>query len=395
MRLLHVIPSFNPVGGGPVEGIRQISRALQDIGHEIEIATLDDPDSQWLQDSDMTIHALGPVITHSRWVHYYFAPKLGPWLRKNAERYDAVLIHGIWQHHSFGTWRALRKMDIPYYVFTHGMLDPWFKHAYPLKHMMKSLYWFLAEYRVLRDAKFVLFTCEEERILARQSFGLYRCNEKVVGFGTSPLTGDPRQQREAFLQRFPGLRGKRNFLFMSRIHPKKGCDLLIQAFAEVAWHDASLHLVIAGPDQVHWQKTLMKESQNLGISDRITWTGMLSGDEKWGAYRSAEVFVLPSHQENFGIVVTEAMLCGVPVLISNKVNIWREIQADGAGLVAEDTLQGTTDLLNKWLLLPELEKDAMKKKAIACFGRNFDIRAVAKNLHEVVSGTASGERYAN
>ncbi|MEB0151131.1 glycosyltransferase, partial [Pseudomonas sp. CCC2.2] len=84
-----------------------------------------------------------------------------------------------------GTWRALAKKKIPYFIFTHGMLDPWFKKNYPLKHLKKWLYWTWGEYRVLRDAKAVLFTCEEEKILARQSFWLYKANEVVTAFGTA------------------------------------------------------------------------------------------------------------------------------------------------------------------------------------------------------------------
>jgi glycosyltransferase involved in cell wall biosynthesis len=142
---------------------------------------------------------------------------------------------------------------------------------------------------------------------------------------------------------------------MSRIHQKKGVDLLIDAFSKVAQRDPKLHLVIAGPDHHGLQADLERLSFKCGIGERITWTGMVTGDVKWGAYRAAEVFVLPSHSENFGIVVAEALACGLPVLISDKVNIWREIEADGAGLVAEDTLIGTVSLLETWLdLTPEV-----------------------------------------
>src|ERR1700733_6136412 len=174
------------------------------------------------------------------------------------------------------------------------MLDPWFKRRYPLKHLKKLLYWPWAEYRVLRDARAVLFTCEEERVLARQSFGLYRANELVVNYGVPEPTGEPGLQRETFLQRFPHLRDKRILLFMSRIHPKKGCDILIEAFATVANRDASLHLVMAGPDQVGMQRSLVTRSERLGIGDRVTWTGMIRGDVKFGSLRTAEAMVLPS-----------------------------------------------------------------------------------------------------
>ena len=155
-------------------------------------------------------------------------------------RYDAVIVNGIWQFHSFGAWRALRNSSTPYVLFTHGMLDPWFKKQYPLKHLKKWMYWPWAEYRVLRDAQAVLFTCEEERVLARESFWLYRCNEVVVSYGTAKPKGDPELERQEFFTRYPELRGKKLALFMGRIHPKKGCDLLIEAFAKVLARTAGL-----------------------------------------------------------------------------------------------------------------------------------------------------------
>ena len=260
------------------------------------------------------------------------------------------------------------------------MLDPWFKRTYPLKHLKKWLYWPWAEYRVLRDAQAVLFTCEEERLLARQSFWLYKCNEIVVNFGTAAPIGEPAVQRQTFLNRFPELRHKRLILFLSRIHPKKGCDLLIEAFAKVAETEDSLHLVMAGPNQTNWQEQLQLSAEKLGIPEKITWTGMLSGELKWGAFHAAEVLVLPSHQENFGIVVAEAMACGVAVLISNKVNIWREIAADDAGLVANDDLDGTVELLQKWLKMLPNEQQTKQKNAKNSFNKRFEIHQAAQSL---------------
>lgn len=125
-------------------------------------------------------------------------------------------------------------------------------------------------------------------------------------------------------------------MYLSRIHQKKGCDLLLEAFAKVASTDPDLHPVMAGPDQTGWVLKLKAHAARLGIADRVAWLGMLQGDDKWGAFYSAEAFCLPLHQEYFGVVVAEAMVCGKPVLISNKVNIWREIEVDGADIVQSD-----------------------------------------------------------
>ena len=306
-------------------------------------------------------------------------PPLIPWLRTHVPEFDQVVIHGIWQFHSHAAWRVLRGQGRSYLVYTHGMLDPWFQRTYPLKHLKKSAYWRWGEYPVLRDARAVCFTTEEERVLARESFRPHAWREAVVSYGTSAPAGDADAQREVFLAAHPDLRGKRLLLFLSRIHVKKGCDLLIEAFA-AAGREPSLHLVMAGPDETGWRRDLEAQADRLGVADRITWTGMLSGDLKAGAFEAAEAFVLPSHQENFGIAVAEALARGVPVLISDKVNIWREIVADGAGLAEPDDAAGTARLLDGWLGLSPDARRAMGQAARRCFGTRFEIGEAARSF---------------
>ena len=380
MKILHVIASISPNSGGTAEAIKQISQGLIALGHGTEVACLDDPDSPWLREFPFKVFALGPSMTG-----YQYSNKLVPWLRQKTSTYDCVIVHGIWQYHSFGVWRALHRSKIPYYVYPHGMLDPWFKHTYPLKHLKKWLYWPWADYRVLRDAKAVLFTCEEEQRLARQSFWLYKCHGRVINMGIALPPGDSTALRQNFLNQFPELEAKHLLLFLGRIHVKKGCDLLIQAFTKVAQTDQLLHLAIAGPDQVGWQAALQNQADRLGISQQISWTGLLQGDLKWGALYAAEALVLPSHQENFGIVVAESMACGVPVLISNKVNIWREIIADKAGVVGQDNLEGTVEVLQKWLSTPIHQRRSMQENAKNSFEKRFSIHQSTQNLIRLLS----------
>ena len=380
MKLLRLSRSLNPAGGGIAEGVRQFTPHLAALGVATTVASLDPPEAPWLQDQPCQAIGLGPVATG-----YGYRRSLPARIRSLALQHDVVIIEGIWQYHAYATWLALRGSSIPYFVYTHGMLDPWFKRTYPLKHLKKWAYWPWADYRVLRDATAVLFTTEQERLLARQSFWLYEANELVVGYGTSAPPPDAERQRQAFLQRFPQLRGQRLLLFLSRIHPKKGVDLLIEAFAAVADADPRLQLVIAGPDQVGWQASLQQRAAELGIAERLTWPGMLSGELKWGAFRCAELFCLPSHQENFGIVVAEAMACGLPVAIAEPVNISAEVAAAGAGLVHADTVAGTTEALRQWLGLPAMEKEQMGLRAEQLFRERFDFASVARNLLPVLN----------
>lgn len=363
-----------------MEGVRQRGLRLQQWGHQVEVVTCDDPSQSYLREYSLPVHALGP----SSGAGYGYNPRLVPWLKANAAHYDGVVVNGLWQYHSFAAWRALRSAGIPYYVFTHGMLDPWFKRTYPLKHLKKWLYWPWADYRVLRDARAVLFTSEEERLQARGSFWLYRAKEQVVAYGTSPPPKDAAGLREQFLSAHPQLRDKRLVLFLSRIHEKKGCDLLVDAFCRVAAADSRLHLVMAGPDESGVSSALKAAAAAAGVAARISWPGMLRGDAKWGAFYSAEVFALPSHQENFGIAVAEALACGLPVLISDKVNIWREIESDGAGMVDSDSAEGTLRLLQRWLALDEEARTVMRRRAKSCFDQRFTVDAMASSLLKVV-----------
>jgi glycosyltransferase involved in cell wall biosynthesis len=161
--------------------------------------------------------------------------------------------------------------------------------------------------------------------------------------------------------------------------------VLIEAFAAVLGRNSEWHLVISGPDQVGWQQKLIALARERRIAHAITWTGLITGDVKYGALKAAEVFVLPSHQENFGIVVAEALACGTPVLTSKKVNIWREIEQDEAGIVADDDFEGTCYLLRTWLALQGKEKRFMKERAVQCFRNRFEIKKSAESIVAAIS----------
>jgi glycosyltransferase involved in cell wall biosynthesis len=345
------------------------------LGHLCEIATLDAPDVDWLERFPTVVHNFGPGRSA-----YQYSSQFIPWLRANAERFDAVVVHGIWQFHSFGTRQALRGSATPYFVFPHGMLDPWFRSQYPVKHLKKAIYWNLAERRVLEDARGVLFTTDEEAELAPQSFGLKSHNSITVGYGIEAPGDLTTDHREAFFAHWPECRDKHLILFLSRLHEKKGCDLLIEAFAAAAQRDPGLHLVMAGPDEGNLQPTLSRQAYHLGVGQRITWTGMLNGALKWGALQVAEAFALFSHQENFGVAVVEALASGVPVLITHRINISSAIAERQAGFVDDDTPAGAMRLMHRWLDLNEADRLALRVRAKDCFATLFHSDAATQKL---------------
>lgn len=148
----------------------------------------------------------------------------------------------------------------------------------------------------------------------------------------------------------------------------------------MAHADRRLQLVIAGPDHVGWQAALQQRAAALGIAERLTCPGMLSGERKWGAFRCAELFCLPSHQEKFGIVVAKALACGLLVAIAEPVNISSEVAATGAGLVHAVTVAGTSEALERWLAMPAEDQQLMGERSEQLFHERFDFASLAFNL---------------
>ena len=371
MKILRLIPSMNPRAGGPVEGIHQWTPLLQNLGHRTEVATLDCPQDSWGSSFSSPIHRLGTGKSHygysSRWV---------PWLKENLKRFDVVVIHGLWQYHAFGSWRVLRKKNIPYVVYCHGMLDPWFKVTYPLKHLKKWLYWPWAEYRVLRDAKAVMFTTEQERLLARQSFWLYQVHETVLPYGIRDPHPDfsKHENREAGSN--DGASMDFNILFLARLHPKKNLEILLKAFAVVHRRNSNLKLKIGGASSdVGYGLSLRKLAhEDLSIpEEKIDWIGFIEGEAKKDLLESADLFVLPSSQENFGFSVVEALAYGLPVIISKEINIAEQIQKEEVGGVFDGSLDDLISKMNLWISKIETERDVIRQRSRALFCERYDL----------------------
>jgi glycosyltransferase involved in cell wall biosynthesis len=390
MHTLHIIDSFCPTTGGPPEVVRQLAKACVEIGAGVEVACLDNPGEPFLKGIPCPVHALGDSYLG----RYRFSPRMWRWLRENSSRFDCVVMHGIWSFSSVAVRFAARRAGKPYGIFVHGALDPWFHRKYPIKHFKKILYW-PVQYPILRDALAVFFTAESERDLARTSFRPNKWNSAVVPFGiTDPEEREvnPEAQIEAFYRRFPDLRGRRYLLFLGRIHAKKGCDLLIEAFAKVAASVPDVDLVMAGPDQEGMQAKLQRLAERSGVAGRVQWPGLIGGDFKWGALRACDAFVLPSHQENFGITIVESLAVGRPVLISNQVNIWADIESDKVGFVEDDTLEGTERLLRRWFDLAPAERDAMAALARPCFLKRYTMNKTAVAIDRIFSSETTSFR---
>jgi glycosyltransferase involved in cell wall biosynthesis len=286
-----------------------------------------------------------------------------------------VVAHGLWQWPGYRAWINYRKYKIPYFVFPHGMLDPWFKKSYPLKHIKKQAYWWWRQGNILRDAEAVCFTTEEERLLAHNTFFPYRCNEVVTGLGVGDPPGECNKQADALYSHLPQLKNKRVLLFLGRFHPKKGVDLLINSFLKNCGKGDIL--LLGGPTNNSDSHLKNLRKLTVGNENKILWAGMLEGDLKWGALRNADALILPSHQENFGMVIAEALSVGTPVFLTNKVNLWREVIDSGAGLVANDDQFGIDRLVGQWVNNEHL---ACVENTLKCFREKLHISQTVEKL---------------
>ncbi|HEX8372734.1 MAG TPA: glycosyltransferase [Chthoniobacterales bacterium] len=372
MKILHAISSIDPRQGGTSEAVLQLSREAIRCGHTVEIASVDDPSAAWIRDFPLPLHALGPGKTA-----FKYAPRFQAWLHENVRRFDAVFSHALWQYTGVAVRSACAGQ--PYFVFPHGMLDPYFDQ-FRLKRLKKNLFWPWADYRVLRDAKAIFFTSEEELLGAHHSFRSLRGNDRITPLGIDDPPAFSPAMSDAFQLKVPELADRPYLLFLGRIHRKKGCDMLLHAWSKIAAAHPEICLVMAGPDQTGWTSELQTIS-----SERVFWPGMVTGDAKWGALYGAEAFVLPSHQENFGLAVAEALACSTPVLISKKVNIWREITGSHGGFAEDNTPAGTSQLLQRFLALDAVQKASFRTAARATFEKHFRLSAAANLLHTEVA----------
>ena len=413
MNILRVIASMNPASGGPCQGIRNSIPELEKLGIHNEVVCLDDPREQFKTNDTFKIYALGPAKTP-----WCYSNKLFPWLRENLIRFDAVIVHGLWLYNGYATLKAINSIQKnkaqktpKLFVMPHGMLDPYFQltSERKLKAIRNTLYWKFIESKLIEKADGVLFTTETELVLARSTFKTYKPKKELnVGYGIQQPPQLFSINSGQLFNKFPLIKNKPFFLFLSRIHNKKGIDLLIEAYdimlqqkgavKKVAHHAEAFDafdevenelplLVIAGPglDTTYGIKIAKTVAASTRLSKSVIFTGMLSGSMKWEAFYNCDAMILPSHQENFGIAVVEALACSKPVLISDQVNTWREISHHKAGLVEPNTLKGTLSLLTKWNALTSKEKTLMAENARKCFLENFAIGPAAHRFYKILN----------
>jgi len=333
MKVLHVIPSVSPVDGGPSYAMPLIARTLAGLGVDVDVATTDDdgPGLHLDVEHGKRVEASGYGIRYFRKQSDFYKVSLPfrRWIRRHVGDYDVVHIHAMFSYLSNCAARAARQSNVPYVVRPLGVLNRWgIKNRRPL---LKSLSLRFIEEPILERAAAIHYTSGQERIEAEQGGAVSWGVILPLGIDLAPFQKLPDQSR--FWQRFPIAARRPLVLFLSRIDPKKGLDLLLEAFRQVLPARPDALLIVAGDGDKSYVESLVALAQRLQIEDSVVWTGRLDGEEKMSAFAAASVFVLPSHSENFGIAAVEALAAGLPVILGEGVAISADVQECEAGLV--------------------------------------------------------------
>jgi glycosyltransferase involved in cell wall biosynthesis len=340
--VLHVIPALAPRYGGPSAAIGGFCRALEAAGVRTTVATTDADGVGRLDVPHGEPTCYGGIET------VFFRRRLGEafkwssgmsaWLRSHVPAFDLVEVHAVFSHAPLAAGRACRLADVPYVVRPLGTLDPWSLARKPAR---KRFVMRVGGRELLRGAAAMHYTSAGEMGLAEAALP-----------GLPPGFVVPPGVDETFFAAAPSssVRGPGSHpyvLALARLHPKKGLDLLVQAFHAVADEEAirDWRLVIAGEGDAAYAARLRALAESGPARERVQFRGWVTGDEKVELVRRAGLFALPSHQENFGISVAEAMAARVPVIVTPGVNLAPEIQAAGAGWVADRTLDSLAGAL--------------------------------------------------
>ena len=345
-------------------------------------AVADDPrlPTEGLRRQGVDVELVGPTAGALR-THPEFAATID----RCVGEADVLHIHALWEDVQHQAARAAARRAVPYLFRPCGMLDPWSLSQAKWK---KKLYMAWRLRRDLNAAAALHFTADAERdgakpLRLRPPAIVEPNGLDLAEFETLPAKGSFRSQYAVQLQ------GKRMVLFFSRIHPKKGLDLLVPAFARAKLSDAVL--VIAGPDGDGYGSAVRAMIDRAGIGERVIFTGMLRGAERVAALADADLFVLPSYQENFGIAVAEALAAGTPVVISDQVNICNDVSAAGVGGVVPLEVGALAQAIEQWMTDDSLRATAAAK-ARAFVWERYDWRQIARRWGEHYQQIVNGSR---
>jgi glycosyltransferase involved in cell wall biosynthesis len=362
MKVLMVIPYIADVYGGPSRVAKNLAEAIADQEIDIDlISTVADGSEKLSISTHQWIHEAGYRLQYFDCFHrndFVISSDLVLWVAKNLRNYDVVHTHNVFSPMMLAVRWLCDRQNIPYITTPHGMLEPW---ALANKSSKKKLYYEWFEAKSLQKAG-AIHTLNQQESDNIQALGFSRLEILPNGIRQSEFEKliDP----ELFYQHFPKTKDKDIILFLSRVDPKKGLDLLIPAFSSIRSQFPNSHLVIAGPDSVGFMPTVQSYLQAADCEDAVTITGMLTGDLKQAALVAANVYALTSYSEGFSMSVLEGMASGLPCVITTACN-FPEAGEAGVAKVVDIEIEAIAEALS------ELLADLPQAKAMGHLAREF------------------------
>ena len=389
-RALHVIPSLSLKHGGPSYALRTMARSLAIADVDVTIATTDDDG-----DNARLNVPIGEPIKEDEATLYYFRRNILPykislglarWLNANVVRFDIVHIHALFSFSSRAAGSAARRHSVPYIVRPLGVLNKW--GIENRRAFLKQISLRLVEIPMLRSAAAIHYTSEaEEREASRISDEIAAQESVVIPLPVEIATGNA----DDFRQRFPQTIRRRIILFLSRIDEKKGIELLLDAFANVRRQVSDAVLVVAGNGAPSYVHKLCQHAKELGIADAVIWTGHLDGALRSGAFAAADVFVLPSYSENFGVAAAEALSAGRPTIVTESVAVSEDIRGCDAGIVVKNDSAELATAICRILSQPNLaSRLAVNARRLAA--ERYNINVVGRQLGDLYAAVLKSRR---
>ena len=377
IKVLRIIATLNPQQGGPIRAIIDNSLAMINQNIKVDILTCDRTSSKFYKSKYINIINQGP----SFFGNFYFSYNLFFWLLKNKKNYDFFILHGIWD---FKHIVAFMLLNNNYSVFVHGSLHPTQGKGF-INKAKKKLYWLIFEKRNLLKSKSLLLTSNNEKAQLDNTFVDTKGIKKVfVKYGILKSNPNKKILLSKFNKKFPFLKNKSFYLYLGRLHKQKGADIIIEAVNKIKLN-SNIKILIMGPFiGSKFENKLKLLVKKYKLEKQIFFSNAQFGDIKWGAIYSSKAMLLPSHGENFGISLVEAMSAGKPVLTTFKVNINDIIIKYNAGLISRDNLTNFSKILLQFQTLNKKKKNQISNNALKCFKDNFDISSNHNSLSSYI-----------
>jgi len=383
MKILFVIPALGSVYGGPSQCVLDLAQALGRQGVDLDIVTttangpdrLNVPTQTWIQEKFYRIQ----YFSYWNFIDYKFSWSLSRWLFQNISNYDLVHIHTIFCYPTLPAYWACQFHQIPYIMTPHGMLEPW---ALAYKSWKKTPYFELIEKPALQRASAIQMLASTEANNVEQLE--LKSPLVIIPNGVYPEDFQDLPSSEIFYQQFPETRHKKLILFLGRIDPKKGLDLLAIAFEKIHAQFPETHLVLAGPDNIDFSPTVKGYFSEANCLEAVTFTGMLTGSLKYAVLAAADIYVAPSYSEGFSVSVLEGMASGLPCVITTGCN-FPEAGMEKAALEIDIDAQQLTDAL-LWCLINPEEAKQIGDHARKFIFNNYTWEGIAKKMEKIYYG---------